>query len=206
MSYTCCATDAGTTMAPSWSPTMASPGRTATPPQLTTTLQAHGWCTCGPWRGVVEWENTGKPYSRSTAVSRTEPSVTRPAHLRWNRRRNLMSPPTDSHGPTEDITITSLSPTSSNASYSGDSIPPGLSAAMSGRAGANWMVTARPTSFFWPSVSGRAPMMWDVGHPSTHRPSISACVLRLPSLASSSSLMWPPDAGPEAMARSAVSA
>ena len=70
-----------------------------------------------------------------------------------------MSPPTDSQGPTDCMTTTSLPLTSSKASYSGDSVPPGLSAAMSGRAGANCRVTARPTSFFCPSVRGRAPMM-----------------------------------------------
>jgi hypothetical protein len=40
---------------------MASPGRTTTPPQLITVLHDQGWCTCGPWRGVVLMENTGKP-------------------------------------------------------------------------------------------------------------------------------------------------
>ena len=78
MSNTSCATAAGITTQPSSSPTMASPGRTTTPPQLITVLHDQGWCTCGPWRGVVLMENTGKPYSRSTPVSRTEPSVTSP--------------------------------------------------------------------------------------------------------------------------------
>ena len=41
-----------------------------------------------------------------------------------------------------------VGPHFSNASYSGDSMPAGLSAAMSGRAGAKRRVTARPTHFF----------------------------------------------------------
>ena len=60
-------------------------------------------------------DNTGKPYSRSCSVSRTEPSVTIPAALRCMRRKNLMSPPMDSHGPTADATRTSVGPHSSNA-------------------------------------------------------------------------------------------
>ena len=116
-----------------------------------------------------------------------------------------MSPPTDSQGPTEDMTTTSLPLTSSKASYSGESTPPGLSAAMSGRAAANWMVTARPTIFFWPSVSGLAPIIWEVGQPMTHRPSISAWVESVPSFSRSSSLIFVADAaGPVAMARSAM--
>ena len=118
-----------------------------------------------------------------------------------------MSPPTDSHGPTEDMTTTSLPFTSSKASYSGDSIPPGLSAAMSGRAAANWMVTARPTIFFWPSVRGRAPMMCEVGQPMTQRPSMSAWVESAPSFSRSSSLILTAEAaGPVAIARSAMRA
>ncbi len=69
-----------------------------------------------------------------------------------------MSPPTDSHGPTEEMTSTSLGPHFSNASYSGDSVSPGLSAAMSGRAGTMRSVTARP-AHLWPLASGRAPSM-----------------------------------------------
>ena len=53
------------------------------------------------------------------------------------RRRNLISPPTDSQGPTDAKTMTSFGPHSSKASYSGEISPPGLSAAMSGRAGTN---------------------------------------------------------------------
>ena len=84
--------------------------------------------------------------------------------------------------------------TSSKASYSGESTPPGLSAAMSGRAAANWMVTARPTIFFWPSVSGLAPIIWEVGQPMTQRPSISAWVESVPSFSRSSSLIFVADA------------
>jgi len=80
-----------------------------------------------------------------------------------------------------------------------------LSAAMSGRVAANWIVTALPTIFFWPSVRGRAPMMCDVGQPMTHRPSIKACVESEPSFSSSSSLIFTAEAaGPVAMARSAM--
>lgn len=48
-----------------------------------------------------------------------------------------MSPPTDSHGPTEDMTRTLLGPHNSKASYSGDFSPAGLSAPISGRWGTN---------------------------------------------------------------------
>merc|ERR1711966_376063 len=101
---------------------MASPGRTGTPPHMMATLHAHGWCTWGPWRGGVLYEYTGKPYSRRVSVSRTDPSVTRPPTSSCLRRRNLMSPPTDSHGPTDEITITLLGLACSNASYSGESM------------------------------------------------------------------------------------
>ena len=46
---------------PPWSPTMASPGRTATPPQLMTPLHSHGCIAAGPCFGVVEWLNVGNP-------------------------------------------------------------------------------------------------------------------------------------------------
>ena len=67
-----------------------------------------------------------------------------------------MSPPIDSQGPTEDATRTSRGPHSSNATYSGDASPLGLSAAMSGRWGTKRNVTARPT-IRRPGKSGRAP-------------------------------------------------
>eukprot|EP00966_Prymnesium_polylepis_P190458 4413801-Prymnesium_polylepis.1 len=109
-----------------------------------------------------------------------------------------MSPPTDSHGPTEAITSTDFGPQSSNASYSGDATPTGLSAAMSGRCGTNCSVTARPTHF-WPGRSGRAPSMKESGHPMTQRPSMSDWVDRVESFSSSSSLTIVADAaGPEA--------
>ena len=95
-----------------------------------------------------------------------------------------MSPPTDSQGPTEDMTTTS-SHRRARSLVLGESTPPGLSAAMSGRAAANWMVTARPTIFFWPSVSGLAPIIWEVGQPMTQRPSISAWVESVPSFSRS---------------------
>lgn len=57
-----------------------------------------------------------------------------------------MSPPVDSQGPTEEMTRTLFGPHFSKASYSGDSMPAGLSAAMSGRCGTMRSVTARPAS------------------------------------------------------------
>ena len=104
-----------------------------------------------------------------------------------------MSPPTDSHGPTDDMTRTERGPHCSKASYSGDSMPAGLSAAMSGRCGTKFRVTARPQAF-WPLPSGRAPSMVASGQPITHRPSMSDWVESVPSLSSSSSETEPPTA------------
>ena len=126
-------------------------------------------------------------------MSRTDPSVTRPPTPSCLRRRNLMSPPTDSHGPTDDMTRTERGPHCSKASYSGDSMPAGLSAAMSGRCGTKLRVTARPQAF-WPLPSGRAPSMVASGQPITHRPSMSDWVESVPSLSSSSSETEPPTA------------
>ena len=58
-----------------------------------------------------------------------------------------MSPPTDSHGPTDEMQMTLLGLACSKASYSGESMPAGLSAAMSGRWGTMRTVTARPAIF-----------------------------------------------------------
>lgn len=145
-----------------------------------------------------------------SSVSRTDPSVTKPPIASCLSLRNLISPPTLSHGPTDDMTRTSLGPHFSNASYfihiqqeclgwstwarqlgltwekqngkltSGDSPPAGLSCAMSGRAGTKLSVTARPTHFM-PLANGRAPSIWALGHPMTQRPSTKACVEREPS-------------------------
>ena len=104
-----------------------------------------------------------------------------------------MSPPTDSHGPTDDMTRTERGPHCSKASYSGESMPAGLSAAMSGRCGTKLRVTARPQAF-WPLPSGRAPSMVASGQPITHRPSMSDWVESVPSLSSSSSETEPPTA------------
>ena len=46
-----------------WSPTIASPGRTTTPPHSMTPLASHGCMAAGPCFAVVEWEKIGKPYS-----------------------------------------------------------------------------------------------------------------------------------------------
>mmetsp|Transcript_52762 Transcript_52762/g.77257 ORF Transcript_52762/g.77257 Transcript_52762/m.77257 type:complete len:226 (-) Transcript_52762:81-758(-) len=196
MSYTSCATAAGTTTTPSWSPTIASPGRTTTPPHSMTPLASHGCMAAGPCFAVVEWEKTGKPYSRRISVSRTEPSVTRPPTLSCWRRRNLMSPPTDSQGPTEEMQMTSLGVACSKASYSGESMPAGLSAVISGRWGTMRTVTARP-AIFMPLPSALAPSIWEGGQPMTHRPSTRACVERLPSFLSiSSETVFAEAAGP----------
>jgi hypothetical protein len=96
-------------------------------------------------------------------VSRTEPSVTRPPTSSCFRRRNLMSPPTDSHGPTDEMQMTLLGLACSKASYSGESIPAGLSAAMSGRWGTMRTVTARP-AIFMPGPSGLPPGTWRQHH------------------------------------------
>ena len=140
-----------------------------------------------------------------SSVSRTEPSVTSPPTPRCLRRRNLMSPPTLSHGPTELMTRTSFGPHFSNASYSGLSGPGGLSDAMSGRAGTKFRVTARPTHL-WEGWRGRAPSIWEGGHPMTHRPSTRAWVEREPRRDRRSSLIVPPDAGPVANDRRAAAA
>mmetsp|Transcript_4611 Transcript_4611/g.11985 ORF Transcript_4611/g.11985 Transcript_4611/m.11985 type:complete len:218 (-) Transcript_4611:246-899(-) len=141
----------------------------------------------------------------SASVSRTLPSVTSPAHPFCASRRNLMSPPTLSHGPPLDMTIASFGPAISNASYSGLFSPPGLSCWMSGRCMTNLHVTARP-AIFCPGARGLAPSMNESGHPMTHRPSMRLCVLSVLSLASRSSEMAPADAaaGPVANARRAM--
>ena len=54
--YTSSACDAGTTTAPSWSATMASPGRTTTPPHSITPFASHGCIAAGPCFAVVEYE------------------------------------------------------------------------------------------------------------------------------------------------------
>jgi hypothetical protein len=69
------------------------------------------------------------------------------------------------------------------------------------------MVIARPIVFGWPSVSGLAPMMCDVGHPITHNPSIKACVDKVPSFANNSSEISVAFlGGPEAMHRTIITA
>ena len=122
----------------------------------------------------------------------------------WNascwEAAHLMSPPTDSHGPTDAITSTFLGPHFSKASYSGELTPIGLSPAMSGRCGTKRSVTARPTHF-WPLASGRAPSMNASGQPITHSPSISDWVDSVASLSSISSETSPPLAGPSAIER-----
>ena len=77
-------------------------------------------------------------------VSRIDPSVTTPAVFFCARRRNLMSPPMESNGPTDEATRTVLESHISKASYSGDLVPVGLSAAMSGRCGTKRRVIACP--------------------------------------------------------------
>ena len=69
------------------------------------------------------------------------------------------------------------------------------------------MVIARPIVFGWPSVSGLAPMMCDVGHPITHNPSIKACVDKVPRFANySSEISVAFLGGPEAMHRTIITA
>ena len=69
------------------------------------------------------------------------------------------------------------------------------------------MVIARPIVFGWPSVSGLAPMMCDVGLPITHNPSIKACVDKVPSFANNSSEISVAFlGGPEAMHRTIITA
>ena len=140
-----------------------------------------------------------------SSVSLTLPSVTSPPMARCLSLRNLMSPPTLSHGPTEDMTRTSFGPHFSKASYSGLSGPGGLSDAMSGRAGTKFRVTARPAQR-WDGWRGRAPSIWEGGQPMTHRPSTRAWVEREPRRARRSSLISPPEAGPVANARRATAA
>ena len=69
------------------------------------------------------------------------------------------------------------------------------------------MVIARPIVFGWPSVSGLAPIMCDVGHPITHNPSIKSCVDKVPSFANNSSEISVAFlGGPEAMHRTIITA
>ena len=93
-------------------------------------------------------------------------------------------------GPTADATSTSFGPHSSNATYSAESTPFGLSARMSGRWWTNRRVTARP-AIRWPGTSGRAPCMYVCGQSWTHSPSIRVGVGISLSWASCSSVtLW----------------
>ena len=69
MSYTSWATATGMTTQPSSSPTMASPGRTTTPPQLMTVLQDQGWCAWGPGGGGGDGEDGEAVIAEHTGVT-----------------------------------------------------------------------------------------------------------------------------------------
>ena len=72
-----CASSRRTTTTPSSSAHTTSPGATATPPRTTGTLTEPGDAFTVPWHDTWR-DHTGKPSWRSSWVSRTPASITRP--------------------------------------------------------------------------------------------------------------------------------
>ena len=156
----------GISTAPSSSTTTTSLGNTATPPQPIGSCQLTKVRPATEGGAAAPWHQTGRPVPSTPAMSRTTPSVMRPATFFFTMRAHRMSPKMPA-SVTPIASATTIAP-SGIASMAarveiGEDQLSGV--ARSSRAGTKRRVKARPTRRPWPGLIGRVPRIQTLRSP-----------------------------------------